>query len=805
MSDVIRQGGLGRQLSTRWQIPLLLASTALLGVGIWRLRPVPLPPTLDQLLADVAALTKAHLYPEASKYVEELLLAPERTPEQRRRLHAELARIIFLYEQENAVHGPGNCERIITHSDMSITEGQTFDAETHHMRALTFEWLQKPGEAVAEYREAVAKGIPGGWGIRKRVFEIRRSTSAINEPEQHSEFDEFLKSQGVSQDLQFWAALQKVELYGRQQDHATAERFLADNAARFRDSTFAGQYDYLQALAWYHLGRMADAERLLRSVRDRLSFADPTYVCASWLLGRILQQQESPEFALSFYDDVLDKALPGPYRTAAILGRGETLAGLERFKESIESYSQAIQKTMDSPYDSVVDLRDIRDSATARYKELIVKGRPAEAMAYLRIGARLVPPGDAEKQATYAQWLADLAMELGNAVASETQGEARPGERNREAKEYFEEAGREYLRLSKLVSLKESRSSQATWQAADAFDRAGNLQQAAAVLDRFVNDRPTSNRVPEALRRLGQMHQAMGDYDKAITRYQENLVDFPGTPAAVASIVLLADCFTEKNDLDKAEQALLRLVAYRADDAFRSVMPDAQEYREALFRLGDLYVRGKKYEEAIARFQEALERYPNDGRSNRAMYMLAESYRLSAARIYEDYGDPKNVPYKDHLRATYVERLRQARHLYDGLIDRFRPRDASSMDELERMYTKLSHFYRADTVYDLSRVADPTDLRPFIDSLDLYDRAAWLFQDDPMAMSAYIQMINCYIRLGKIDKARMTLQRARWALKGITDEAFSRYAPDEDREYWNAYLDWLEKTPTFAIAVAGTG
>ena len=31
-----------------------------------------------------------------------------------------------------------------------------------------------------------------------------------------------------------------------------------------------------------------DAERLLRSIRDRLSWADRTYVCTSWLLGKIL-------------------------------------------------------------------------------------------------------------------------------------------------------------------------------------------------------------------------------------------------------------------------------------------------------------------------------------------------------------------------------------------------------------------------------------------------------------------------------------------------------------------------------------
>ena len=805
MSDVIRGNSLAEQLGKRWQAPLLLVSLVLLLLGVWRFRPSSVPPTFEQLLGDVKALADSGLYPEASQYVTELLAAPDRTPAESRRLHAELARIIFLHEQGNAVHGTGNCERIIINTDQSLGEGEFFDGPTHRMRALAFEWLQRPASALAEYQAAVEKGVADGWDIRRRIVEIRRATEGMSAQELHAVFDQFLAGEGARQELQFWAALQKVELFGREGDHAEAERFLSDHAPRFRDSAFASQYDYLQALAWYHLGRKDDSERLLRSVRDRLSPAEPAYICAGWLLGRILQEQESPQFALSFYEDVLDKAPPGPYRTAAVFGRAETLAALERFDESLEAYSEAIQKTMDLPYGSVIDIRQIRESATAWYRDLASRGRPAEAMLYLRQAARLVPPADTERQASYAEWQADLAMRLGESLlADEGASEAAAG-RGVQARAYLQEAGREYLKLAGLASLNESRSSYAIWRAAEAFDRAGDPWQAAAVLDRFIADRPTSSRVPDALQRLGQLYQAVGDYDSAIARYQESLTRFSGMPAAVSSIVPLADCFLEKGDLERAEQALLRLVGYRSDESLYSVMPEAREYREALFRLGDLYIRAEKYEEAIARFQEAMDRYPNDPRSSRAMFMLAESNRVSAERLFDDSTHPKNAPHKDRLRATCVERLRKARQLYDGLIERFRAREASALGELERVYIKLSHFYRADVVHDLARVSDPSDLRPFIDSLELYDRAAWLYQDDPMAMAAYIQMINCYIRLGKIDKARMTLQRARWALKNVPDEAFDRYSPDEGRQYWTAYFDWLERTPTFSVALAGAG
>ena len=66
-----------------------------------------------------------------------------------------------------------------------------------------------------------------------------------------------------------------------------------------------------------------------------------------------------------------------------------------------------------------------------------------------------------------------------------------------------------------------------------------------------------------------------------------------------------------------------------------------------------------------------------------------------------------------------------------------------------------------------------------------------------MALSAYVQMINCYLRIGKVDKARQMLQRAHHVLQIIPNEEFQRYAPQENREYWKKYLQWLQKTPVF--------
>src|SRR5690606_6092236 len=107
----------------------------------------------------------------------------------------------------------------------------------------------------------------------------------------------------------------------------------------------------------------------------------------------------------------------------------------------------------------------------------------------------------------------------------------------------------------------------------------------------------------------------------------------------------LADCFRETGAADKAEQTLLRIVTPRPGDSLALITPEAPEYRDALFRLGDLYIQAEQYEKAIARYEEALERYATDPRADVATFHLADSYRKSAARVRADLQDPKNIAF----------------------------------------------------------------------------------------------------------------------------------------------------------------
>jgi len=810
MSDVPQQESAGDRLRGRWQIPLLVVSLGLLVAGIWRMRPEPTLPTFEQLYDCAVALKQAELYPEASEYIQNLLNPPdpaaetniELQPDETQKLHQLMAEVIYAHELGNVVHDPTNVARIIEHFDLAGAVGEAADAKTHLARAKAREWQERASQAIDEYSQALAAGVENPWDIRKRIIEIRRSMGTATTEWLYSEFDAFVAGEDIGDELRFWAAEQKLMLLVDNGQHAEAESYLAANAERFKKSVRHGDYEYLQAWIWFANGRLDDAERLLRTLRDELVPGYPLYARTGWLLGKIMQTHPAPQPALSFFDDVISKTTPSEYRTLSVLGRAETLAALERFDESTAAYKEVLRLVSETPYNAQVDLQRVRQSTTALYEALRISGRLPEALGYLRIAIPLVPASNDRMQAVYAERLADLTFALGQ--STQTRADTEDGEEaeqdRQQTRQYFLESAEAYLKQAKLATLDEQASSTAMWRAADAMDLAGERERRAEVLEAFVRQRPENARVPEALMCLGETYQAIGDYEKAIGAYQRCLIEHPRTFWSGRTLVLLAECFISKGQMGKGEQTLLRIVDRLSDDSVAPVLPAATEYRDALFRLGDLYIRSTEYEKAIARYEEAIQRYPSDPRAYRAAFLLADAYRRSAIRIRDDMADPKNIARKDELKVEHQKRLARAQELFSDVIERYRLRANGARNALDEQYVRLSYFYRADAVYDRSYMLDPSDVRPYVEALQKYDEAAWLYQNDPIAMSAYVQMINCHLRMGNVSEAKRTLQRAGWALRNITDERFETSLIEGGRAFWEDYLSWLAKTPTFEAA-----
>jgi tetratricopeptide (TPR) repeat protein len=116
-------------------------------------------------------------------------------------------------------------------------------------------------------------------------------------------------------------------------------------------------------------------------------------------------------------------------------------------------------------------------------------------------------------------------------------------------------------------------------------------------------------------------------------------------------------------------------------------------------------------------------------------------------------------------------------------------RDKAPTRDLDKLHLKLSHFYRADCLYDLGK---------YEEAIKLYDAAALKYQNDPASLAAYVQIVNSYVALGKVEEAKTANQRAKWLLRKMPDGSFQDGGFSMPKAYWEQWLKWTNDAGLWA-------
>jgi tetratricopeptide (TPR) repeat protein len=170
------------------------------------------------------------------------------------------------------------------------------------------------------------------------------------------------------------------------------------------------------------------------------------------------------------------------------------------------------------------------------------------------------------------------------------------------------------------------------------------------------------------------------------------------------------------------------------------------------------------------------------------LFLMGDSYRKSASLLdvklaiatNDGNKDPKAAVDSVEATAAKRDRLTKAKGLYDRVVDLYRNATAAPSDT-DRLYMKLAHFYRADCLYDLGA---------FDDAIRAYDAAAFRYQEDPSALAAYVQIVNSYCALGRVEEAKTANERAKWLLRRMPQESFTDGSFSMPKAYWEQWLKW---------------
>lgn len=798
---------LRQALSRLWQVPLLLTALTGLALLLWALRPQHPEPSFEEQFKDLQLLSDRNLYPDfypAANALREkagdlqqlaqihLLSAQTRVRQlqQKHELDWDAARRSAL----------ANYEAIV--KDYGFALGQKLPEENTPAAGLVYfdlarvYWCLKDAEkAILCMKKAQALGetYQPEWhrGLVTMYLEARPKDY---QQEAHKEIETILANEESTPEDRAWAFVRKQEILIAEGQEAEVLRQLESMDSALKQSQYGDALEYLRGRALRHAGKTDEAEQILRELIKKTSDRGDIYAQAALELGRINYEQNRDFEARQYYDLVVSTQSGKDWFVAGKLGQAECLALQQRYEESAAFYHETVELLEKNPFNREVDITQVQRSLIVLAQQLSLTRQYRLALSFLEIEQAIAPKNDvlaAERFARMHEYLAQqLLKERDEAIAAVKDQEAGGNEKEWLTQQeqlithHFQQAARNYERVVDQVKGNESLYSDCLWEAAVCYDKAGLTREAIAAWGRVYTENQEKPNWAQAVFNLAQAHQSIGQYQQAITYYEQLRAKHPMAPAALDGIVPLAQCYLarEEPDYNKAE-ALLKGVFDN-----RALTPVAPYYRQAKFRIGELYYQRQQYGPAVNHLTEAIDRYPDDRNLGKSMFLVADSYRRSGhgldSALAQLAQDPTAALSQERTTETRRQHLAQAREYFNRSIDFFEKQPEGRLTALDQLYLRQSYLYRGDCLYDLGL---------YREAFDSYERTVLRYQRTPSALAALVQMANCQLRMGNYPEARAANEQARWQLRQMPDQVIASGSGNFSRVEWETWFNSLDQ------------
>lgn len=774
-------------LAQLWQLPLLVLSLGLFGYAAYLFIDPQPGPSVEQRIAAARTFLAQERPDAGNALLNQILTSEKLTPEQQARVHLMLAESIEMAQKQRRIAVPANYARIIEQTRLAVGRGAQLDAAAYRRVGEAYEALNKPAEALDNYRRAMNLDANRSLRLQRKVIDLQLAQDDTGPAE--ISIDEYLKNPKLSDAERAWALGAKAQICIDDKKYVDAHLLLGQALKLSNDPVNQGEVNYRLGYCAFKLNDFAQAERYLRVAREQLQTQHPLDADAAYYLGKMAQDRHDAPTAISFYEIVLVSHIDSKVAPLARMGRGVCRLILNQDDPGLTDLHDLVEEILARPESS----QKIKDPAIVALQEgsQMLTGRQnlTGAMELLSYEQQLQPDPPAGFFARLGSVFEKRGEQIERSIPSVATNAPERIKREQQVREMRSRAGDAYVAYSRKLTLADDKGyGEALWKGIDLYDRANNAQQVIGALDLFVAERPEDALAPDALLRLGRAYQSVGLFDKAIDAFQRNQFRYPKSLAASKSAVPLAQAYIAKGPeaYAKAEAVLLGVVENNP-----LITPEAEEFKQALFEVAQLYYRTARFEESVARLEEFTQRYANDARSGQLLFLMADSYRKSASLLDAKLASSTAVADASEKGATVDpvaaaaarrDRLLKARALYDRVIDLYRA--TPPQQSVDHLYLKLAHFYRADCLYDLGDYAA---------AVKLYDAAAFKYQEDPSALAAYVQIVNSYCAMGKIEEAKTANERAKWLLRRIPPEAFKDGSFSMPKEYWEQWLKWTSE------------
>ena len=505
----------------------------------------------------------------------------------------------------------------------------------------------------------------------------------------------------------------------------------------------------------------------LQQLQDTGLVGDAAVRKASFLLGRALEPID-PAAAIAQFES-LESVYPDTLEAqAADFYRGELLAQAGRRDEAAAAWRRAMRACRPNAVNPwLPDEMFRRRMLEVHHERLEARDYPAcleyaAAFTFLFSKAQ----GLETTAETHRNYGRDLLAQAAEAVGSKSEQLARQG------RSEMRLAGAAYAELAKL-RYTERQYPDDVWNAAAAYLDGHAYPQAAAMFEEFLNHE-VRRRQSDAMVGLAESQLALDRLDEAIETLRRCTVLYPRDLPTFRARLLAASAYVEKGDLAAAERSLTENLDNPA------LTPDSKEWRDTLFAYGRLLHRAGRYEDALARLDEAAARYPDNPQALEARYLAADCCRRLAGaetlRLARDYTDDAKQQRQKRIAALREDALGRYRQAIAALQKRH---EEGRADELEKTMLRNSHFAAASLLADLGR---------WDEAVRACNLVAARYHNVPEVLDAYVQLARVYQQMDKRSDARGTIELARAALGQMKNHPGFRETTNYTARQWDERL-----------------
>lgn len=800
----------------RWQLPTLLASLLVLSVGlyVW-VRGAP-PPDFPGAFNHVQKLIDAAKYEEAIAFLNDPIrvnMEPLKVPEDVLARYFTLSGdAIYLGQKARGVDVPENHDSVISSYRAARGGlGAELSVVQQFRLADTLISLGRIAEAVKELDELPEAASQERHALMRRIIaqHLSGKQSTLDSQEIMRMLSDLRTDPRVTIEDRLWAAARQAEMRLSRGFAEEALTRLIPEVQRFASprSKQMGELYVLMGDASLELGRLSEARNyylLALEVIDRLDLLAGRALVG---VGKASQLQNDDEEATEWFSEAIARFPFSAPTAAAQLGLGEVLSRRGQLDDSISSYESAIEGLSGNWSAGKISAEDLATSLGQRHDEWLAQNNPGAALRFARLVERIYPgdkmPVDvlariARTQRIYAESLMEGAMERPDGTIDVTELDPVTVE---EARRHYRGAAVYFARHAQARLLgNPAESSESLWMAGESYDRAGDLDSAIAKYHEFITTQEESPRHQEATFRLARAHQARGEYTRAAELFESLIRGSPESLFAYRSYVPLAQAYTVREDAANVQRAERLLRDVLTSGIFE---PDAPEFRAAKIELGRLYRRIGDHDRAIAHLREALQRYPELESNGELVFALADSLRQSAEALGRELQVPRPPGERADLRRRRGAELREALEGFTRVREMVASQDPRRMSDLEHALLRHATLYRGDCAFDLAvltrdvpvgllkdMIGEP--VKPSDEWYELavayYDTAAQQYANDPVSLTAMVQIVNAYMEMGKVREARTAHERAKSRLAELPESAFERDQTTMTRDAWESWL-----------------